>query len=106
MAYNGSGSFVRVHSFATDKTNNVPVTASRMDAELDGMATGLSTAITKDGQTSTSTRIPFAAGVSAFAGAVGGVSYGATNDANTGIYFPAADQVSLAAGGVAVLAAT
>ncbi len=106
MAFNGSGTFVRVYNFATDKTNLVPVTASRMDGELDGIATGLSTAIAKDGQTPTTARIPFAAGTSAFSGALAGVSYAQTNDPNTGVYFPAADQVSLAAGGVAVVAAT
>jgi len=106
LAYNGSGTFVRVHNFATDKTNLVPVTASRMDAEIDGIATGLSTAITKDGQTSTTARIPFAAGASAFAGSVSGVSYGQTNDANTGLYFPAADQWGLVAGGTATITST
>jgi hypothetical protein len=103
MAYNGSGTFNRVHSFSTDKTNLVPVTASRMDAEIDGVATGLSTAICKDGQTATSARIPFAAGVSAMSGATSGVSYGHINDANTGLYFPAADTFALVAGGASTI---
>jgi hypothetical protein len=106
LPHNGSGTFTRVHNFATDKTNLVPVTASRMDAEIDGIATGLSTAICKDGQTSTSARIPFASGTSAMAGSISGVSYAQTNDANTGMYFPATDEVGLAAGGVAVLTST
>lgn len=59
MAFNGSGIFNRVHSWATDKTNLVPVTASRMDAEMDGFATGLSTCITKDGQTTITATIPW-----------------------------------------------
>ena len=41
MAFNGSGTFVRAHNWVTDKTNVVPVTASRMDTECDGFATGL-----------------------------------------------------------------
>jgi hypothetical protein len=106
MAYNGSGTFNRVHNFATDKTNLVPVTASRMDAEMDGIATGLSTAIAKDGQTPTTARIPFAAGASAFVGATSGTSYSFTNDPNTGLYSPAADQFGLAAGGVATVTST
>jgi microcystin-dependent protein len=106
MAYNGSGTFVRVHNFATDKTNLVPVTASRMDSEIDGIATGLSTALCKDGQTVASARIPFASGASAMAGAVGGTSYSFTNDPNTGVYSPAADQIGLVAGGVAVITST
>src|SRR5882672_8148799 len=50
MAFNGSGVFNRIFSWTTDKTNNIPVTASRMDQECDGFATGLSTCLTKDGQ--------------------------------------------------------
>jgi hypothetical protein len=58
MAYNGSGTFVRVHDWEDDKANTIPVTASRMDAEDDGFATGLSTAITKDGQTTITADLP------------------------------------------------
>lgn len=59
MAYNGSGTFNRVHNWVTDKTNSIVITASRTDAEDDGFATGLSTAITKDGQTTITANIPF-----------------------------------------------
>lgn len=62
MAFNGSGAFARIYSWATDKINSVPITASRMDTEMDGMATGLSTCITKNGQTTTTASIPFALG--------------------------------------------
>lgn len=106
MAFNGSGTFNRVHSWATDKTNTVAVTASRMDAEDDGFATGLTTCITKDGQTTTTARIPFASGVSAAAGTVSGVSYGLTNDLDTGLYFPAANSWGLSAGGTETLRST
>lgn len=106
MAFNGSGVFNRLFTWATDKTNNVPVTASRMDSEMDGMATGLSNCIVKDGQQTTTARIPFALGVSSAAGSTSSVSYAAANDGNTGVYFPAADQVALAAGGVQALLAT
>lgn len=60
MAYNGSGVFNRLYSWVTDKANGVKVNATRMDAEMDGMATGLSTCITKDGQTTITANIPFA----------------------------------------------
>ena len=59
MAFNGTGTFLRLHSWATDKINSIPITASRVDAEMDGMATGLSNCITKDGQTTISANIPF-----------------------------------------------
>lgn len=106
MAFNGSGVFNRVHSWATDKTNTVPVTASRMDAEDDGFATGLSNTICRDGQSTTTARIPFASGVSAPAGSIASVSYAQTNDLNTGLYFPATDQWGMVAGGVATLTST
>lgn len=51
MAFNGAGTFVRIYNWVTDKINLVPITASRMDAEMDDIATGLSNCITKDGTT-------------------------------------------------------
>lgn len=51
MAYNGLGTFVRFYSWITDRDSNVKIRADRMDAEMDGFATGLSNCITKDGQT-------------------------------------------------------
>jgi len=59
MAFNGTGTFVRLYNWVTDKNNSIPITASRMDAETDGIATGLSNCITKDGQTTISANIPF-----------------------------------------------
>jgi hypothetical protein len=106
MAFNGSGVFVRVHDWTTDLGNAVPVTASRADAEDDGFATGLSATICRDGQSTTTGRIPFAAGLSAAAGTTASVSYAQTNDTNTGIYFPAADQVGLVAGGTEIVTIT
>lgn len=58
--YNGSGTFVRTHNWTTDAGNAVDITASRMDAEHDAFATGLSTAITKDGQTVITANLPMA----------------------------------------------
>jgi hypothetical protein len=59
MAFNGSGTFVRLYNWVVDKGNAVPITASRMDDEQDGIATGLSNCITKDGQTTITANIPF-----------------------------------------------
>jgi len=58
MPYNGAGTFVRVHDWTQDRANGVNVNADRMDAEHDGFATGLSTAITKDGQTTVTADLP------------------------------------------------
>ena len=59
MAYNGSGVFARLYNFVTDRNENIKIRADRMDAELDGIATGLSTAITRNGQSTISAAIPF-----------------------------------------------
>lgn len=58
MPYNGTGTFVRVYNWQTDKANGVKIRADRMDGEDDGFATGLSTAITKDGQTTITANLP------------------------------------------------
>jgi len=58
--FNGSGTFVRLYSWATDKANGIKVRADRSDNELNGIATGLSTCITKDGQTTVTANLPMA----------------------------------------------
>jgi len=60
MAFNGSGLFERLYNWVTDRDASIKITASRMDAEMDGMATGLSTCITKDGQTTVTANLPMA----------------------------------------------
>jgi hypothetical protein len=55
MAYNGAGVFNRLYNWVQDKANSIYITASRMDAEMDGIATALSQCIVKDGQTVTPT---------------------------------------------------
>jgi len=60
MAFNGDGLYIRLFNWVTDKANSIPVTASRMDSEQDGFATGLSTCITKDGQTTVTANLPMA----------------------------------------------
>lgn len=60
MAFNGSGVFVRLYNWTNDKAAGIKVRADRSDAELDGMATGLSTCITKDGQTTVTANLPMA----------------------------------------------
>lgn len=59
-AYDGNGTFNRVHNWVSDKAASIAITASRMDAEDDGFAAGLTNAITKDGQTVITADIPFA----------------------------------------------
>lgn len=106
MAFNGSGVHNRVHDWTQDLTNTIPVTASRMDAEHDDISSSLSNAICRDGQSTTTARIPFASGLSTAAGSTSSVAYAQTNDNNTGMYFPATDQWGLVAGGTATLTGT
>jgi hypothetical protein len=61
MAFNGSGTFDRPVS---DYVFDTVISETDMNSEMDGIATALSTAICKDGQTTTTARIPFASGIS------------------------------------------
>ena len=58
MAFS-SGTFSRLYSWVDDRDNGVKIRADRMDAEFDGIATGLSTAILKDGTQTITADIPF-----------------------------------------------
>lgn len=49
MPFDNNGQFIRIHNWTEDKSNNIPITASRMDAEDDGFATGLSQTFLRDG---------------------------------------------------------
>ena len=62
MAFSG-GTFSRLYSWASDQSNGIKIRADRMDGEFDGMATGLSTCLLKDGTQTATARIPFAAGI-------------------------------------------
>jgi hypothetical protein len=106
LAFNGSGVHNRVHDWTQDLAGTIPVTASRMDAEHDDISASLSNTICRDGQSTTTARIPFASGISAAAGTPGSVAYSQTNDTNTGLFFPATDQWGLVAGGTAVITGT
>jgi hypothetical protein len=58
MALNGSGTFTRLYNWTTDKANSVRIRADKFDAEMDGMATALSTALYKDGQQTPTANLP------------------------------------------------
>lgn len=103
MGFNGSGTFVRLHSWIDDRNNGIKITADRHDAEDDGFAAGLSNTITKDGQSTTSAKIPFAAGVSISDGNVGAPGLSFISDTNTGIWRSGADTIGFAAGGTNML---
>lgn len=53
-----SGRFVRLFNWVRDQADGILITASRMDADMDDVATGLSTGICKDGQSTITANIP------------------------------------------------
>lgn len=63
MSYNGSGTFV-INSAGQPVVTGTVISSTAFNALTADLATGLSTAITKDGQTTTTARIVFAQGVS------------------------------------------
>jgi len=63
MAYS-SGTFSRLYDWTTDRDAGVKIRADRMDAEFDGIATALTTAVLKDGTQTTTATVPFAFGIS------------------------------------------
>ena len=63
MSYNGSGTF-QINSSGQPVITGTVISSTAFNALTADLATGLSTAITKDGQTTTTARITFAQGVS------------------------------------------
>lgn len=63
MSYNGSGTFV-INSTGQPVVTGTVISSTAFNALTADLATGLSTAITKDGQTAATARIPFAQGIS------------------------------------------
>lgn len=106
MPRNGAGTYSLPSNSWNPAVDNTTINAADWNATATDLANALTASLAADGQTITTARIAFAQGTSAFAGSPAGVSYSASNDPNTGLYFPATDQVGLAAGGVAVMTAT
>jgi len=58
MAWNGSGIFQRLYNWVTDLNSSIPITASRFDAEMDGMATGITACVAKNGENVATANLP------------------------------------------------
>src|SRR6185295_3973059 len=99
MAFDGTGTYNRVHDWTTDRDAAIKINAERVDEEDDGYATGLTSCICKDGQSTTTARIPFAQGISFNIGSAATPAISPAGDGNTGIYSSAGDHLSIAAGG-------
>jgi hypothetical protein len=106
MSRNGSGSYIPPASTWNPAIDGTVISADDWNALLADMAAALTGSIASDGQTPTSAAIPFANGVYISSGDLATPSLAFVGDVNTGIYRPAADQMALVCGGVAVLTAT
>jgi len=62
MSYNGSGTF-QINTTGQPVVAGTIISSASFNALTADLATGLTTAITKDGQTATTARIPFAQGI-------------------------------------------
>ena len=71
MSYNGSGVF-SINTTGQPVVTGTVISAPAVNALTADLATGLSTAITKDGQTTTAVAIPFAAGITSTTGTFSG----------------------------------
>jgi hypothetical protein len=60
MARNGSGTFVRLYDWTDERDAGNNIDSTKMDAEMDGMATALSGSIAADGQTTITANLPMA----------------------------------------------
>lgn len=58
MPFNGSGVFQRLYSWIQDATNSIPISSTRMDADTNDIAAGLSNCVTRDGQGGPTANIP------------------------------------------------
>lgn len=103
--YNGSGVYVRFHNFTEDAANDINIVASRMDTEMDGIATALSNCITADGQTTITEDIPFNDKsatnilVKASVGSATTPSLSFVGDTDTGLYRSDANTIGFATDG-------
>jgi hypothetical protein len=108
VSYNGSGTFV-INSTGQPVVTGTVISSSTFNSLTADLGTGLTTAITKDGQTTTTAKIPFAQGLSAAvasnfaAGTVGAPSIYLSTDTTTGLYRIGANNDGFAISGVKLL---
>lgn len=106
MPRNGSGSYTPPSNTWNPATPDTAILSDDWNSTLSDMSTALSQSLASDGQTTASTVIPFAQGLSVSSGLLASPSIAVIGDADTGFYFPAANQATLVCGGVAVMQAT
>lgn len=106
MPRNGSGQYTPPSNTWNPATPDTAILSDDWNDTQSDYATALTQSLASDGQTTASARIPFAQGISVSDGLISALSISVIGDADTGFYFPGANQASLVCGGVAVLVAT
>lgn len=94
IPYNGSGTFVLAEAAFVP---NTPISSSAMNSDLSDIATGLSTAVTKDGQTVITNPIRFASG------SVGLPAITFSADTDCGIYRIGANNIGVSVNATKIL---
>jgi hypothetical protein len=108
MSFNGSGTFL-INTAGQPVVTNTVISQTAFNALTADLGTGLSTTITKDGQTTATAKIPFAQGLSAAAasnfaaGTVAAPGLYLSTDTGTGLYRIAANNYGVAVSGAKVL---
>lgn len=93
MAWSGSGVFARIHNWVTDRDAAIDITASRMDAEMDGMATGITACLAKNGENAATANLPMGGFEHTGVGnSTARDNYGATGQIQDGSFVYAADS--------------
>lgn len=94
MPFNPSGVFIRLYRWVTDRDNSIPIDSTRMDAEIDGMVTGINSIVNQ-------TQV-FTGPVKAPGGTISTPGHSFSNDPDTGMYRSAANSMGFSAGGANV----
>jgi len=103
---NGSGSYSPPSNTWNPATADTPILSDDWNTTQADYATALTQSLASDGQTTASAMIPFAQGIGVSNGLLTAPAISVIGDADTGVYFPAANQMALVAGGVAIMTAT
>ncbi|WP_449043715.1 hypothetical protein [Paracoccus versutus] len=91
MPFNPSGVFQRLYRWVTDRDNSIPIDSTRMDAEIDGMVTGINAIVSQTQAFTGPVKSPAGTALTP------GHSFG--NDPDTGMYRSGANTIGFSAGG-------
>lgn len=101
MPRNGSGQYIPLTNTWNPPVTGVLATGADFQAQLTDIAAAITQSFSKDGQTPMTGSLPMNNNsiIGVAAGTAASPSIAPTGDTNTGVYFPAADQVAISTGG-------